>query len=200
MAAFDYTTVQLVKSYVDSQGTADDDGLLPTLVTGVSRAIDQVCRQVFYQQTLSADTSARALVDRDGILIAWPATPRITSLTAASYRIAPNTTWSPLNVGLADIEPADHGATLRFLGTSLGGWRDRRIQLQLSMTCGYASRADLPPDLVWYATLAAAAEYVKRAAAGGDQTAMPALGVVVTPRDWPPNVRRGLSPFVRHVT
>jgi hypothetical protein len=199
MAAFDYTTVQEVKAYVDSQGTTDDS-LLPDLVTGVSRAIDRVCHQVFYAQTLVDDTSARALIDRDGILICFPATPLISSLSAAAYRIAPNTSWQAIDVSTADIENAPSGATLRFPSTALGGFRDRRVQLKLSMACGYASRDVMPDDLVWYARLAAAAEYAKRAAAGGDATAMPALGVVVTPRDWPPNVRRGLSFFTRHVS
>lgn len=196
---FDYTTVAEVKSYVDSQGTADDDTLLPDLVTGVSRGIDRACRQVFYAQSLVDDTSTRAIVDRDGILVCFPATPLITAVTAASYRIAPSTSWQAIDVATADAENHHSGAILRFPSVALGMYRDRRIQLKLTMTCGYADRAALPDDLAWYARLAAAAEYVKRAAAGGDQTALPALGVVVTPRDWPPNVVRGLAPFVRHV-
>ena len=199
MAAFAYTTPELIKGYLDTDGSADD-ALLETCASAISRAIDTHCGQIFHSQTLSNQV-LRAQIDRDGLLRCWPETPTMSTPTAAAYRIGVSTSWISLSTDAQywDIEPRPSGCAVRVLGVSLGQWRDQRVQLKLSYSCGYADRAVLPADLAWYATLAAAAEYKKREAAGGDQTAIPSLGTVTTPRDWPPHVMRGLAPFVREI-
>ena len=196
---FPYTTPELIKGYLDTDGSADD-ALLAVCAEAVSRAIDTYCAQSFYQQNLSNEV-LRAQIDRDGLLRCWPAVPTMQTPTAAAYRIGASTSWQSLSTDPTywDIEARPSGASVRVLGVSLGRWRDQRVQLRLSYTCGYADRTALPADLAWYATLAAAAEYKKREAAGGDQVAMPSLGAVTIPRDWPPHVTRGLAPYVREI-
>ena len=196
---FPYTTPEQIKSYLDSTGAADNT-LLATCAEAVSRAIDLYCGQTFYAQTLT-DAVLRGQIDRDGLLRCWPEAPTFQTPTAAAYRIGTSTSWVALSTDPTywDIEARPSGASVRVLGVSLGQWRGQRVQLKLSASCGYASAAVLPADLAWYATLAAASEYKKREAAGGDATAIPSLGAVTMPRDWPPHVRRGLAPYVREI-
>lgn len=196
---FAYTTPEQIKSYLASDGSADDT-LLATCAEAVSRAIDSYCGQTFYAQSLT-DAVLRGQIDRDGLLRCWPESPTMQTPTAAAYRIGVSTSWLPLSTDPTywDIEALPSGCQVRVLGVSLGRWRDQRVQLKLSYSCGYASAAVLPADLAWYATLAAASEYKKREAAGGDATAIPSLGAVTMPRDWPPHVTRGLSPYVREL-
>lgn len=196
---FPYTTPELIKGYLDTDGSADD-ALLAVCAEAVSRAIDTYCAQSFYQQNLSNEV-LRAQIDRDGLLRCWPEAPTFQTPTAAAYRIGTSTSWVALSTDPTywDIEARPSGASVRVLGVSLGQWRGQRVQLKLSASCGYASAAVLPADLAWYATLAAASEYKKREAAGGDATAIPSLGAVTMPRDWPPHVRRGLAPYVREI-
>lgn len=196
MATFDYCTPDQVKQYLTASGGSGDDLLLARLCTAVSRAIDTYTSQIWYEQ-LYAPLQVEAIIDRDGALICWPGVPKVTSLTAASYRIGRGPSWQSVSVAEADIDLVERqsGAQLTLLGVDLSRWRDQRVALRLSMTAGYASLDELPADLAWYASLAAAAEYKKREAAGGDATAMPGIGPMNVPRDWPPHVVRGLSPF-----
>lgn len=199
MPAFAYTTPELIKTYLDTSGSADD-ALLATCAEAVSRAIDSYCLQTFSAQTLT-DAVLRGQIDRDGLLRCWPDAPTMSAPSAAAYRIGASVSWQSLSTDPSywDIEQRPSGATVRVLGVSLGQWRGQRVQLKLSYTSGYADRTALPADLAWYATLAAASEYKKREAAGGDQVAIPSLGTVTTPRDWPPHVTRGLAAYVREL-
>lgn len=200
MSAFDYCTPDQVKQYLDASGGSADDALLARLCTAVSRAIDTYTGQIWYQQS-HAPLEIPALIDRDGALVCWPCVPRITSLTAASYRIGRGPTWLTVSIADGDVDLLERqsGVELTLSGCDLRGWRDQRVLLRLTMTTGYASADALPADLAWYASLAAAAEYKKREAAGGDATAMPGIGPMNVPRDWPPHVVRGLRAFCAEI-
>lgn len=200
MAAFAYCTPDTVKQYLDAGGGTGDDDLLARLCTAVSRAIDTYTRQTWYEQ-LYAPLRVDALIDRNGLLVCWPGVPIITSLTAARARIGRATTWLDLSVAesAVDIWTRPCGARLTFRSAAAAAWRDQAIAIELTMTAGYAAIADLPADLAWYASLAAAAEYKKREAAGGDAMAMPGVGPLNVPRDWPPHIVRGLRPYCAEI-
>ncbi|MBK9711560.1 MAG: hypothetical protein IPO81_09590 [Kouleothrix sp.] len=198
MAAFNYTTVDALKKYVDTLGTADDE-LLADVVTGVSRAVDRWCGQAFVLATYT-DQVLTAQIDVDGVLTCWPAVPTMGVPSAASYRVRPAQTWIALDVANLDVEAAPSGCVVRCLSPNIAGYRGRALQMRLSYIGGYASRDALPSDFVWAVRQACAAEYKAREAAGGaDVSTAPDGSVITPPQDWPRRVTRALGRYVRHI-
>ena len=161
MAAFDYTTVQEVKAYVDSQGTTDDS-LLPDLVTGVSRAIDRSATRCSTRRPWST-TRARGRSSTG------------TASSSASRQRRSSPASPPRPTGSRRTRAGRLSTSARLTSrmrqrrdAALSQHRARRLprppraaQTQRWFR-GYASRDVMPDDLVWYARLAAAAEYAKR--------------------------------------
>lgn len=199
--AFDYTTAARVFAYLNSAGTATDpvnEGAeMATLVTGMSRAVDQWCNQAFSIATYSSQ-ELRAVVDVEGVLTCYPAVPVMSTPTAASYRLARSTTWVTLDTALLDIEQNTFGCVVRTLNQDFSAWRGQRLQMRLSFTGGYADLAALPSDFVWAMDALCGWAYQKRTASI-DATAAPAFGQLFIPSNWPGHIKQMLRNYVRQI-
>lgn len=199
MAAFDYTTPAEAFAYGGSAGAGTDpineQAAMAGLVTSVSRAIDQACRQTLYLNTYT-DERYRATIDREGVLTVALPVPTASAITSASYRIG--TSWLSPVLADADIEAHPHGCVVRFLSSGLLAYRGNTIPVKLSYTGGYASAAAMPADLRLAAQAAAWYEFQRRYAPQ-DKTAMPAMGVVVIPGSWPKHILDKLAPHTRPI-
>lgn len=201
MAPFDYTTTANVFAYGQPQGspTVAESTLMASLITGISRTLDEVCNQTLYQQTYTQQVN-RAQVDADGILIAWPAVPTISSLTAADWKQSNSTTWNSIsltNTAYRELWDATFGAQVRFLGNYLG-IRGSRPSVRLSYTGGWANIAAVPSDFEWAMRTICWWEYKKREAPISTM-ANPSLGVVIVPASWPDHISLKFRPFVRQL-
>jgi hypothetical protein len=199
MAAFDYTTAAAAFGYGGSAGASvdpvDEQTVMAEAVTAVSRGIDRHCHQDFSVETYTL-RRLRGKVDQDGILTCYPPAPTISAVTAIEYRVGGATVWIAGDATNADAEEHIHGATVRLLGLNLINLRSARIDVRLSYTGGYADRDALPDDLAWAARAAAWYEFQRRSAPL-DKTAMPSMGIVVIPGDWPKHITERLQRYVK---
>lgn len=201
MAPFDYTTAARVFAYGGSAGNATDPvneaAEMALIVTGMSRAIDTYCNQVFYRQT-STQQVLRALVDVEGVLACYPPTPEMSTPTVAQWRQAKSSSWVDLDEAQLDIEENPFGCVVRTLDQDYRSWRGARLQMRLSYTGGWADLAAVPDDfklamdmLCWWA-------YQKRSAPI-DRTAIPEMGMLIIPSNWPGHIKQMFRSYVRQV-
>lgn len=198
MAPFDYTTAANVFAYGQPNGSpsAAETPLMASLVTSISRTLDNFCNQTFYQVVQSQQVN-RAQVDVDGILLAWPACPVVSSLTAADVKAASATSWNSiaLTTGYSELYATPSGAQIRFLGNYLA-YRGSRPQVRLSYTGGWANLAAVPADFEWATRILCWWEYKKREAPISTM-GNPSLGVVIVPADWPSHIKDKFRPYIR---
>lgn len=201
MAPFDYTTKALVFAYGGSAGTSTDpineDALMGELITGMSRAIDTYCNQAFSTQTYTQDV-LRAQVDADGVLTCYPAVPTMALPSAADWRQAKSSTWTALQAAQLDVEQNTFGCVVRVLDTTYLNYRGARLQMRLSYVGGYADMAALPSDFAWAVRSLCWWAYQKRSAPQ-EKTAIPELGVLIIPGNWPPHIKGMFRDYVRQI-
>jgi hypothetical protein len=199
--AFDYTTASRVFDLGGSAGTSVDPvseaTVMAQLITGMSRAIDLYCHQAFSLATYTADV-LRALVDADGILTCYPAVPTMAAPSAVAWRPARASAWTDLVPGALDVEINRFGCVARLLDKTYLNYRGARLQMRLSYVGGYADLAALPADFEWAMRSLCWWAYQKRSAPQ-DKTAIPDLGVLIIPGDWPPHIKAMFGYYVRQV-
>jgi hypothetical protein len=199
--AFDYTSAANVFAYGNSAGTATDPvneaTVMGSLITGMSRAIDQYCNQAFSAATYTQEQQ-RALIDADGVLTCWPAVPTMAAPSAADWRQAKNSSWTSLDVASLDVEQNTFGCVVRVLDKTYLSYRGQRLQMRLTYTGGYANLAALPADFEWAMRALCWWAYQKRSAPQ-DKTAIPDLGVLIIPGNWPPHIKGMFKSYVRQV-
>lgn len=194
--AFDYCTAAEVFAYGNSAGQSTDpvneSAFMATkIIPSLSRMIDNYCEQAFSLATYT-DKILKGVVDADGVLTCYPSVPTMTTPTATEYRYGNLANW--LSLSGADVIEQNHGCIVRFLGGSLLAIRGKRIQVRMSYEGGYADLASLPEDLRGAARGLAWYEFQRRSAPM-DQSAIPELGVVIIPGNWPANYRRVLDDY-----
>jgi hypothetical protein len=197
--AIDYTTSANVLAYGKSLGaSAGEPELLTSLVTAVSRKVDEYCHQAFSAGTV-ADARVYALIDASGVLLAYPPVPTVTSVTSASLRVGNTTTTTDLVAADFDIEDRTDGAILRLFGHDYRSVRSSRPPaLVLSYTGGWTDLGDVPADFEWLVRRACWWEYKKREAPM-EKTAIPEMGMVIVPQSWPIDLIQGFAPYKRTV-
>jgi hypothetical protein len=195
--AFDYCTAYEVFALGNDAGNSIDPvnqaGVMEEqIIPAVSRAIDRYCGLFFSAETYT-NYVLRGVVDKDGVLTAYPPVPTMTDPTA-EYRAGNSASWLSISGATVDVEEKPHGCVVRWLGFDLSLIRFSRIQVRASFTGGYADINALPDDLrlacqgiCWY-------EF-KRREAVQDRTAIPELGMVIIPGQWPSNYRKMLDHF-----
>lgn len=199
--AFDYCTPSEAFEYGASAGTSVDPvnelTVMARIVTAVSRTIDERCDLAFSRETYTNQRLYGRLTEHGVLSVALP-TVEVSNVTALAARQSPLDTWRTLDVGTVDLDNRTYGATLFADATILLSSRriGRPLQIQISYTAGYASAASMPADLRWAAQAAAWYEFQRRSAPQ-DTTAMPAMGVVIIPKDWPPHILNRLKPYTR---
>ncbi|HEV8692569.1 MAG TPA: hypothetical protein VGQ93_00050 [Lysobacter sp.] len=201
MAPFDYTTSSNVFSFGNSAGTNTDpvnEGTVMTgLVTAMSRAIDTYCNQVFYEQDYSNQV-LRAQVDEEGVLTCYPRVPTMSAPNAAAWRQARSSTWIDLTASALDVEDNTFGCVVRVLNSTYLAYRGARLQMRLTYSGGYASLQDMPSDFEWAMRGLCWWAYQKRSAPQ-DRTAIPDLGVLIIPGNWPPYIKAMFRSYVRQI-
>lgn len=199
--AFDYTTKARIFAYGSSAGTATDpvneDAEMGIILAGMSRAIDTYCNQAFSVATYTQEV-LRAQIDAEGVLTCYPAVPTMATPTAADWRLAKSSSWTALIISGLDIEQNTFGCVVRVLDGGYLSYRGARLQMRLSYVGGWANLEAVPSDfqlamdaLCWWA-------YQKRSAPQ-DQTAIPELGVLIIPGNWPPHIKGMFRSYVRQV-
>lgn len=201
MAAFDYTTAANVFAYGNSAGTATDPvseaAVMASAITGMSRAIDQYCNQTFYQQAYTNE-ALRAVVDVEGVLTCYPAVPTMSVPTAASYRRGASSSWVTLDTTLLDVENNTFGCVVRTLDQTFLSQRGQRLLLRLSFTGGWADLAAVPSDFEWAMRALCWWAYQKRSAPS-EKTAIPEMGVLIIPGNWPSHIKGMFRNYLRQV-
>jgi hypothetical protein len=203
--AFDYTLPADVFAFGNSAGTAtspvNEATVMASLVTAMSRALDAYCNQ-YLSLTTYTQQILRALVDQDGVLTCYPAVPTMSIPTAADFRVTPSSGWTALatsNLDVEiDIEEGKAGCVLRVLNTNYAVYRGRRMQMRISYAGGWADLASVPKDFEWATRALCWWAYQKRSATA-DKTAIPDLGVLVIPGNWPGYIRDMFRNYVRQV-
>lgn len=199
--AFDYCTPAEAFAYGGSAGSSTDpineQAEMATIVTAASRAIDAACQQALSLTTYAAQR-LRARVDRDGVLVVNLPVPTVASVTGVRYRVGAALSWIDADLSAVDVEEHPHGSVLRALTTGITD-RTARVAVELDYTGGYASAAAMPADLRWACCAASWYEFQRRSAPL-DKTAMPGMGVVILPGDWPPHIKTKLIPYTRVVS
>jgi hypothetical protein len=192
----DYTSLANVKAWGNIQ-TATDDTLLSALISACSAKVDNYCGQVFGQATYTNDT-LRAQVDEEGLLTCWPSVPVISALTSASWKLMADTAWTSIDLSSSsayDIVQSNSGCTVRFISPELFmPYRPYRMRVRATYTAGWANLAAVPADFEIVVRRLVHWTYKQRDSVQG-KTAMPSLGVVIIPQDWPADVKRDLVPF-----
>lgn len=196
---FPYCTPDQAFAYGGSAGAGTDPvneyAVMTDVVEVAARAIDTHCHQAF-SRTTYVDAVYRARVDQDGTIICYPPVPVMDAPTAISYAVAPSTAWVAGSLAQVEVEERISGCVVRLLGAIPNASRTARTRVRLSYVGGYASAAALPADLAWCARAVSWYEFQRRTAPL-DKTAMPAMGIVVFPSDWPKNVLERLARYVK---
>lgn len=201
MTPFDYTMPAAVFAYGNSAGIAtdpvDESAVMAELVTGYSRAIDQYCNQAFSADAYT-NQELRAVVDVEGVMTCYPKVPVMSTPSAASYRRGSSSSWVDLSASALDVEENTFGCVVRTLDQDFSGQRGQRLLMRLSYTGGYADLAALPSDFEWAMRALCWWAYQKRSAPA-DKTAIPEMGIVIVPSNWPPHIKGMFKPYVRQV-
>jgi hypothetical protein len=201
MAPFDYTSSAACFAFGNSAGSAVDPvsetAVMGALVSGMSRAIDSYCNQAFSLATYTLE-SYRALIDQDGSLTCYPPVPTMAAPTAADWRLGSASNWAALAIANLDVEVNSFGCVVRAINGAFGFYRGARLQMRLSYTGGWANLAAVPVDFEWAMRALCWWAYQKRSAPG-ETTAIPELGVLIVPGNWPNYIREMFRPYVRQV-
>lgn len=172
--------------------------VMDAIVVAISRQVDSWLNQVFAQQTYAAQVY-RAQIDTDGVLQCWPACPTMQAPTAIEWKQAADVAWQDISTATIDIVESASGCQFRVLSPNLLGYRGNRMLLRLSFTGGWATLGDVPADFEYGVRRACWMEYKKRDQAEMGKTAIPELGVIVTPSAWPDDLKRVFSDYKRVV-
>jgi hypothetical protein len=194
-----YTTTANVFAIGDVQNpSAGETSVMDACVIAVSRQLDSWLNQVFAQQTYTAQIY-RAQIDPDGLLQCWPACPTMQAPSAIAWKRGFDTTWTDISSATYEIEQSNSGCQFRVLLPNLLAYRGTRVQMRLTFTGGWADLNSVPADFEWGARRACWIEYKKRDQADMGKTAIPELGMVVTPGAWPEDIKRTFANYKRVV-
>lgn len=194
-----YTTTALVLSMIDSRNAKTAEAaLLDGIVVAVSRQVDQAFGQVFAEQTYT-NTVLRAQIDPDGILQCWPACPVMSAPSAVAWKRASEVTWHDITDASVEVYESTSGCQVRVMTPNLCAYRGARMQMRLSFTGGWVALGDVPADFELGVRRACVIEYKKRELPDMGKTAIPELGVVITPGAWPADLKRVFESYRRVV-
>lgn len=194
-----YTTTALVFAMGDVQtASVAETTLMNAVVIAVSRQLDTWLSQVFAEQIYAAQVM-RAQIDPDGVLQCWPACPVMSAPTALAWKRASDVAWNNISGASVEVAESNSGCQVRVLNPNLGIYRGSRLQMRLSFTGGWAALGDVPSDFEYGCRRLCWMEYKKRDQAEMGKTAIPELGVVITPGAWPADVKRVFESYRRVV-
>ena len=191
-----YTTITAVKQWSDIFSAADDE-MIGGVIDGYSRLMDEYCRQVLGRRVVTdLYEGVYGVVEASGRLIISVPAPDVAALTAVTIE-APGRTPVTLTASDLRIRKAKSGTRLVSTGTHYGHVRGRtalHLDVLISGTLGYEV---IPDDLELMARQLVHWGYSRRQTPA-EKTAIPEMGIVVIPTNWPPHVKAGLSAYVRH--
>lgn len=204
----DYTILSNVKLELAIKESSDDT-LLAQLITSASRFIDRLATgredavDYFKSETVSNEILANyrnPLIDNNGHLVAWPHKPIISTVTAVSWRFAPNQAWQ--SVDTQYLSYGDGHAVELWLA-----FERVRPMLQISYTGGLGTTSTsngvttttLPADLVEAATVLTGRFYKEAQSGLTDAVGVAELGMIMYTKALPVRVQEMLARFLRVV-
>jgi hypothetical protein len=193
----DYTSVENVKRYNPADGTTDDV-LFAELVTAYSQQVDDYCQMTFGRATYDSVVmpSTAVKIDADGLLRVHLPVPTIVSLDSLAWKLGTSTTWITLDLAGAELEDRPDGSLIRVLTPTFKTYRGQRVQARVSYVGGWEDLAAVPAGFELNTRRLVFWGYKKREAVQ-EKTAMPEMGIVVYPSDWPPDIKRGYANYKR---
>lgn len=191
----DYTTVDRVKSYMDSkEQVIGIDLLLAFFVTVASRQIDKLCTSqnnaidYFKKEDVVDELLINAYVS-NGILIVYPHKSIVNSVVELSYRIDMRSGWTIADLSIAY---ADHDS-IRFYGNVPFA---EPVFVKVSYNGGLATTtAGLPQDLQDLAALEAVRLYKEARSGLGDSIGVAELGTLQYTKAFPTRLLQSLNTF-----
>lgn len=194
----DYTTADSVFAIGNAKNpSTQEQALMQDVVTAISRQVDIWLSQNFAAQTYTDLVMRYPQIDADGILQCWLPCPVASAPTAIAWKIAASPTWTDISSATVDLFASNSGCQLRIVSPNLIWARTYRVLMKVSFTGGWASLSEVPADFEYACRRLCWMEYKKRDQADQGKTAIPQLGVIVTPGAWPADVRRAFSGYKR---
>ena len=105
----EYTTLAAMKQWGPMEATTFD-ALMSSIITGVSRALDNECGPMQFAYQSYVDAQYDAAIDVDGMLEALVNVPRIDAITAAAYKPGNTLVWNNIDPSILEIENFTHGS------------------------------------------------------------------------------------------
>lgn len=174
----DYTTLQRVKDYMDSQEVVKDT-ILEYMVTTASRYVDRLCTSqsnvadYFKAESITNEIVTNGVIDFAGRLWVYPHKPIINSVTAMSYRYHLGDADQAVDLTKILLQPE----TVMFEGFLT---YQEMIYVKISYNGGMAtSPEDLPDDLQDLAAIMAVRLYKEARSGLGDVIGVQQLGMLV---------------------
>jgi hypothetical protein len=195
-----YTTIEAFKQALDTEtAVAAKVAELNATMESVSRSIDRYCTgqpygsDNYFELDDVVDELLPGQIDSTGNILCYPRKPKVTAVSAISYRLKPADQWTEIpeeNVTITN-------AVKLWVGSGL---RQGPVLLQLSYTGGLSSTSvSLPADFRDAATVLSVRFYKEVKSGLGDSIGVAELGTMVYTKAWPERVRAMLQPYVRTV-
>ncbi|RJR09990.1 hypothetical protein C4588_04175 [Candidatus Parcubacteria bacterium] len=168
------------------------------IITAVSRAIDRHCSRMaisndYFKLETVTDEQGKGIVSSDGNIFYWARKPKVQSVMAFAYRLAPYTSWIVSNTEYVEI----NGHMIKFWSSVLSRGE---IQIQMSYIGGLASTVDeLPADIVEAAIVLVVRFYKEIKSGLGDTIGIAELGTLQYTKALPVRVVEMLKPYVRSI-
>ncbi|MEH0841621.1 phage gp6-like head-tail connector protein [Micromonospora sp. CPCC 205711] len=192
--ANEYTTLPLLKSYIN-ETTSSNDSLLQQCLTSASRAIDSYCGRRFYVDTNVTTRTYRiddrVVCDTDGDLLI---VDDISTTTGLVVEVGSGSSWS--TVTDYDTEPDNAialGKPITYLRRQYNSWAtSSRAKVRVTAKFGFPA----VPDEVVQATLLQAARLFKRKDSVGGVLGADQFGASIRVSRIDSDVQALLRPFV----
>ncbi len=201
-----FTTLANFKLY-QKVDTSARDTLLTRLIQQVSRGIEQECRPNQFGYAAYTNTAFGAVIGLDGVMACQTNTPTVEEVTAAAYKAGnePPSAWHTIDLSILETEPFPNGCLVRAISNYFNQRDSRRLKMQLTFTGGWHAYTDvaagtqdagfnLPDDFELLCSRIVSWEFLKPDTAQ-DKTAMPSLGQIIIPGNWPADIKQKLRSY-----
>jgi hypothetical protein len=181
----DYTDLAKVKSYMDSQESANAAAILPQFISAASRDLDKLCTSqpnvsdYFLQEDVVDEVLTNGVIDWMGRLTVFPHKPIVNSVVSLSYRFQLRDSYVVADTTLISVEQE----MVVFEGQLP---YSEKCYVKISYNGGLGlTTADLPLDLQDIAAVQAVRLFKEARSQLGDSIGVAELGTMVYTKAFP---------------